>query len=155
MLRPGWLIAVCAAAIAVSAWLPWLTTSAQGGGRANAIGGSVGSIVLAPRFGAGQLIVLLASALLISGAMAARGVSVRTASAAALALSALITGLTGWYYRVNVLAPVTAGYGLYVAGALAVLALALSGWALVEALSRRSGPAMPRPRDTTGPRADS
>ncbi|OBB61875.1 hypothetical protein A5757_05680 [Mycobacterium sp. 852013-51886_SCH5428379] len=138
MLRPGWVIAVCAAALAVSAWLPWLVTSAQGGGRANAIGGAVGSIVLAPRFGAGQLIVLLASALLIAGAMSARGLSVRTASAAALALSALIAGLTVWYYRVNVKEPVTADYGLYIAGALAVVAVLCSVWALVTALSGRA-----------------
>lgn len=137
MLRPGWLIALCAAAIAVSAWLPWLTTTAEGGGRANAIGGATGSIVLAPRFGAGQLIVLLASALLIAGAMTARELSARTASAAALALSALIAGMTVWYYRVNVQTPVTAGYGLYLAGALAVVAVLFSVWALVVALSRR------------------
>jgi len=138
MLRPGWLIAVCAAALTVSAWLPWLTTSAQGGGRANAIGGSVGSIVLAPRFGAGQLIVLLSSALLIAGAMSARGLSVRTASAAALALSGLIAGMTVWYYRINVQAPVAAGYGLYIAGAVAVVAVLLSIWALVASLSGRA-----------------
>ena len=70
--RPGWLVALCAAILAVSAWLPWLTTTADGGGRANAIGGTVGNLVLPPRFGAGQLIVL-ASTLIVAGAMAARG----------------------------------------------------------------------------------
>jgi len=138
MLRPGWLIAVCAAALTVSAWLPWLTTSAEGGGRANAIGGAAGSIMLPPRFGAGQLIVLLASVLLVAGAMAARGLSARAASAAAVALSLLIAGLTGWYYHINVRSPVTAGYGLYVAGAVAVVAVLCSIWALVASLSGRT-----------------
>ena len=55
-LRPGWLVVLCGATLAVSAWLPWLTTSAAGGGRASAIGGTVGSIALPPRFGSGQLI---------------------------------------------------------------------------------------------------
>ena len=65
--RPGWLVALFAAILAVSAWLPWLTTGADGGGRANAIGGTVGNLVLPPRFGAGQLIVLLASTLIVAG----------------------------------------------------------------------------------------
>ena len=72
-LRPGWFVALCAALLGGSAWLPWLTTSAHGGGRASAIGGTVGSIVLPPRFGAGQLIVLLSAVLIVTGAMAARG----------------------------------------------------------------------------------
>ena len=62
-LRPGWLVALCATGLTISSWLPWLTTSARGGGRANAIGGTLGSIALPPRFGAGQLIVLLSSVL--------------------------------------------------------------------------------------------
>jgi hypothetical protein len=138
MLRPGWLIAVCAAALAVSAWLPWLTTGAQGGGRANAIGGASGSISLPARFGAGQLIVLLAAALVVAGAMSARGLSVRAASLAALALSLLIVGVTVWYYHLNVRTPVTAGYGLYVGGGVAVAAVVCSAWALVSALSGRA-----------------
>ncbi|TFV61168.1 hypothetical protein E4P42_03085 [Mycobacterium sp. PS03-16] len=136
MLRPGWLIASCAAVLAVSAWLPWLTTAEDGGGRANAIGGTVGSLVLPPRFGAGQLIVLLAAGLVVAGAMAARGLSVRAASAAALALSLLASGMTAYYYRINVREPVAAGYGLYLGGAVAVVAVACSVWALVSALSR-------------------
>ena len=45
-------------------------------GRANAIGGIVGNIwSLPPRFGVGQLIALLASTLIVAGAMAARGLS--------------------------------------------------------------------------------
>lgn len=138
MLRPGWLIAVCAAALAVSAWLPWLTTSAQGGGRASAIGGASGSISLPARFGAGQLIVLLAAMLVVAGAMAARGLSARVASIAALVLSLLIAGMTGWYYHLNVRAPVTAGYGLYVGGGVAAIAVLCSVWALVSALSGRA-----------------
>ena len=135
MLRPGWLVALCAATVAVSAWLPWLTTSADGGGRANAIGGTVGSLVLPARFGAGQLIVLLASTLIVAGAMSARGLSTRTASAAALAISLLLVGMTAWYYTINVRPPVTAGYGLYLGGGLAVAAAACSAWALVAAMS--------------------
>ena len=46
--RPGWLVALFAATLAVSAWLPWLTTGADGGGRANAIGGTVGNLALPP-----------------------------------------------------------------------------------------------------------
>ena len=38
-LRPGWFVVLCSAVLLVSAWLPWLVTSADGGGRANAIGG--------------------------------------------------------------------------------------------------------------------
>lgn len=137
MLRPGWLVAFCAAVVAVSAWLPWLSTSADGGGRASAIGGTIGSLVLPPRFGAGQLIVLLASVLVVAGAMAARGLSERTASIAAVAVSLLIIGMTVWYYRINVRAPVEAAYGLYVGGGVAVAALLCSMWALLAAMSRR------------------
>ena len=133
--RPGWLVALCAAILAVSAWLPWLTTTADGGGRANAIGGTVGNLVLPPRFGAGQLIVLLASTLVVAGAMAARGLSARLASAAALALSLLLVGLTVWYYHINVHPPVSAGYGLYVGAAVAMVAVVCSVWALVASLS--------------------
>ena len=87
-LIPGWLIAFCAAILAVAVWLPWLTTRAEGGGRANAVGGVVGNLSLPPHFGAGQLIALLASALIVAGAMAARGLSARLASSAALAIQA-------------------------------------------------------------------
>jgi fucose 4-O-acetylase-like acetyltransferase len=138
MLRPGWLVAFCAAVVAVSAWLPWLSTSADGGGRASAIGGTIGSLVLPPRFGAGQLIVLLASVLVVAGAMAARGLSERMASIAAVAISLLIIGMTLWYYRINVHAPVEAAYGFYVGGGVAVAALLCSMWALLSAMSRGS-----------------
>ncbi|BBZ08940.1 membrane protein [Mycolicibacterium doricum] len=137
MLRPGWLVALFAAVLAVSAWLPWLTTAADGGGHASAIGGTVGSLVLPSRFGAGQLIVLLASVLVVAGAMAARGLSERAASTAAVGLSLLIVGMTAWYYRINVHDPVEPGYGLYVGGVVAVLTLLCSVWSLVAAMSRR------------------
>jgi hypothetical protein len=138
MLRPGWLVAFCAAVLAVSAWLPWLTTSADGGGRASAIGGTAGSLVLPPRFGAGQLIVLLAAVLVVAGAMAARGLSERTASIAALAVSLLIVGMTVWYHHINVQNSVQAGYGFYVGAGMAVAAVLCSVWSLVAALSRGS-----------------
>ncbi|WP_018601984.1 hypothetical protein [Mycobacterium sp. 155] len=136
-LRPGWLVALCAAILVVVAWLPWLTTSANGGGRANAIGGAVGSIVLHHGFGAGQLIVLLSSTLIVAGAMAGRGLSERMASAAALLVSLLLIAMTGWYYFLNVKPPVAAGYGLYVGGGLAVAAAACSVWALVSTLGKK------------------
>ncbi|ORA34887.1 hypothetical protein [Mycobacterium aquaticum] len=135
-LRPGWLVALCAAVLVVVAWLPWLTTSANGGGRANAIGGAVGSIVLHQGFGAGQLIVLLGSTLIVAGAMAGRGLSERMASGAALLVSLMLIGLTVWYYTLNVKPPVAAGYGLYVGGGLAVGAAVCSVWALVSTLGR-------------------
>lgn len=134
--RPGWLIALCAAILSASAWLPWLSTTANGGGRASAIGGSAGVIVLPPRFGVGQLIVLLASVLLVAGAMIGRELFTRLAAVVALAVSVLIGALGAWYYRINVVAPITAGYGLYI-GAVAVAgALGCSVWALVTAVRR-------------------
>jgi hypothetical protein len=131
--RAGWLIALGAAILAVSGWLPWLTTSVGGGGHASAIGGTVGNLVLPARFGAGQLIVLLASTLVVAGAMAARGLSARWASVAALINSLLLVALMVWYYRLNVHPPVSAGYGLYIGAGAAVAALVFSVWALFTA----------------------
>ncbi|OMC40830.1 hypothetical protein A5740_24020 [Mycobacterium sp. GA-1841] len=133
-LRPGWLIALCAAILVVVAWLPWLTTSANGGGRANAIGGAVGSVVLPHGFGVGQLIVLLGACLIVSGAMAGRGLSQRWASAAGLLISLALLALTVWYYMLNVKPPVAAGYGLYVGGVMAVLAAVCSVWSFLSTL---------------------
>ena len=133
-LRPGWLVALCAAILAVSAWLPWLTIRADGGGRANAIGGIVGTMpVPPPGFGVGQLIVLLAATLIVAGAMAARGLSARLASSAALAISVLLVVLTVWYYRLYVYPPVSAGYGLYLGAAVAIAAALFSVWAMAAA----------------------
>lgn len=130
--RPGWLVALCAAIILVSGWLPWLTTG--GGARASAIGGVVGDLpVSLPGFGVGQLIVLLASALIVAGAMAARGLSARVASSAALAISVLVVVLTVWYYRLYVYDPVSPGWGLYLGAAMAITAVLLSVWAMVAA----------------------
>jgi hypothetical protein len=134
-LRPGWLVALFAAVLSVSAWLPWLTTSAEGGGRASAIGGTLGSIDLPQRFGAGQLIVLLSSVLIVLGAMAAREVSQRLAAAAAAVLSVLVAVLTWWYFHVNVAPPVNAGYGLYLGAVCAAAVLACSLWTLISALN--------------------
>ena len=107
-LRPGWLVVLCAAVLAVSAWLPWVTSRADGGGHANALGGIVGNMpVPPPGFGVGQLITLLASTLIVAGAMAARGLSGRLASTAALAISVLLVVLTMWYYRLYVYSPVS------------------------------------------------
>lgn len=134
-LNPGWSLTVSAAALTVCSWLPWLTTSVDGGGRASAIGGTVGSIVLPARFGAGQLIVLLSSVLIVLGAMVARGVSPRLAAAAAVVISVLVAVLTWWYFRTNVHPPVAGDYGLYLGAVCAFAALICSMWALVVTLA--------------------
>ena len=72
--------------------------------------------------------------LIVTGAMAARDLSPRLASAAALVISLLIAFLTWFYYHLNVSPPVVAGYGLYVGTACALAALACSVWALAAAL---------------------
>jgi hypothetical protein len=128
------MVALFAAAVSVSAWLPWLTTRTGGGGWANAIGGSTGSLHLPRGFGPGQLIVLLSSALLVAGAMVARGLSVRVASVAALMISLVVVGLMMRYYSVNVKPPVSAAYGLCVGGVAASAALLCSLWALASSL---------------------
>jgi len=135
--QPGWSVAVCAAGLAVSSWLPWLTTSADGGGRASAIGGTLGTITLPPRFGAGQLIVLLSSVLIVLGAMVARNLSQRLAAAAAVGVSVLVGVLSWWYFHANVIGPVSAGYGFYIGVACAAGVLACSIWALVATLLGR------------------
>jgi hypothetical protein len=141
--RPGWLVSLFALVVSVSAWLPWLTTTIGGGGWASAIGGKHGSLELPPGFGAGQLIVLLSSTLLVAGAMVARGLSVRFASIAALVISLLIVALVAWYYKLNVNPPVSAEYGLYVGGVAALCAVACSISSVIAAVaaarSRRSG----------------
>lgn len=129
-LRPGWLVALFAAGLSVSGWLPWLT--AAGGARASAIGGTFGAITLPPRFGPGQVIVLLSSVLIVLGAMVARGVSQRLAAFAAVAVSILVAVLTAWYFHTYVAPPVTAGYGFYIGAVCAAAALACSVWALVS-----------------------
>ncbi|AFC52430.1 MULTISPECIES: hypothetical protein [Mycobacterium] len=134
-LRPGWLVAFFAVVVSASAWLPWLRTAVNGGGWANAIGGAHGNLELPPGFGAGQLIVLLASTLLVAGAMMGRGLSVKLASVAALLISLLIVALTVWYYKLNVNPPVSAEYGLYVGAGGAVCAAACSIVAVISALA--------------------
>ncbi|HUO40377.1 MAG TPA: hypothetical protein VMU34_22125 [Mycobacterium sp.] len=132
--RPGWLVVACAAVVWISCFLPWLTTRARGGGRASAIGGTVGSLVLPPRFGAGQLIVLLASTLIVAGAMTARGLAARLSAVAGLLISALLALLTVWYYHLNIKPPFAAGYGFYIGAAGVGAALAFSIWAVIAAL---------------------
>lgn len=132
---PGWLVVASAVVVGVSCWLPWLTTHVAGGGRASAIGGTVGSLVLPPRFGAGQLIVLLASTLIVAGAMTARGLAARLSAVAALLISALLAFLTVWYYRLNVKPPVAAGYGLYIGAVAVAAAVVFSIWAVIFALT--------------------
>jgi hypothetical protein len=133
--RPGWLVALCAAILLVSAWLPWLT--ADGGARASAVGGVVGDVgdlrEKLSGFGVGQLIVLLAATLIVAGAMAARGLSARVASSVALAISVLLVVLTVYYYRLYVYSPVSAGYGLYIGAVVAIAAVLLSVWAMAAA----------------------
>lgn len=130
-LRPGWLVALCGALLAVLAYLPWLMSD---DGRANAIGGVVGELDVVPSgFGVGQLIVLSAAMLIVAGAMVARELSPRVASVAALTISLLLAGLTFWYHRLYVQPPVSAGYGFYLGAGVAALAVLLSVWALVTA----------------------
>ena len=129
--RPGWLLVLCAAGLSVSSWLPWLTTSALGGGRASAIGGTVGSITLAPRFGAGQLIVLLSSVLVVLGAMVARDLAPLLSAAVAVVISILIAVLAWWYYQASVRPPVAAGDGLYLGAVFVLGILVCSVWALL------------------------
>lgn len=129
--RPGWLVALSAALLSVSTWLPWLTTSFSGGGRASAIGGTFGSITLPSRFGTGQLIVLLSSVLIVAGAMVARSLSPRFAAVTAVMLSLVIVTLTWFYYRLNVHSPVVAGYGFYLGSVFAVASVLCSTWALI------------------------
>ena len=128
-------MAFFAVLISASAWMPWLTTKANGGGWASAIGGTHGSLKLPHGFGAGQLIVLLSSTLLVAGAMVARGLSVKLASVAALVISLLIVALTLWYYKLNVNPLVSAEYGLYVGAAGAVCAVTCSVAAVIAALA--------------------
>ncbi|WP_205874600.1 hypothetical protein [Mycobacterium camsae] len=127
---PGWLVALFATAVLVSAWMPWLATQVNGGGWANAIGGTHGSLELPRGFGAGQLIVLLSSTLLVAGAMVGRRLSVRAASIAALVISLLIGALMVLYYQRNVSAPVSAEYGLYVGAVAAGCAVLCALWAV-------------------------
>jgi len=138
-LRPAWFVVLCALVLLVSGWLPWLTTSADGGGRANAIGGKLGQIAVPPPgFGVGQLIVVLSSTLVVAAAMAARGLSARIASTTALSISVLLTVLAWWYFRLYVAPPIAAGYGFYVGGAATALAVVLSVLAMVAAWSEAS-----------------
>jgi hypothetical protein len=128
------MVALFAAVGWMSVWLPWLTK--RGGGWANAVGGHVGNLPLQHHFGAGQLIVLLSSALLVTGAMVGRGLSVRPASVIALIISVLEIALMARYYAVNVKPPVSAAYGLYVGGAAVAAGLLCSLWALATSLRR-------------------
>jgi hypothetical protein len=139
-LRPAWFVVLCALVLLVSAWLPWLTTSAGGGGRANAIGGKLGQIAVPPPgFGVGQLMVLLSATLIVAAAMAARGLSARIASTAALSISVLLTVLAWWYFRLYVAPPIAAGYGFYIGGVATAVAVVLSVLAMVAAWSEGSG----------------
>ena len=138
-LRPGWLVVLFATVVAISGWLPW-RTKVDGSGHANAIGGAVGTISSPLKFDAGQLIVLLASVLIVAGAMTARGLSARLSAVAALVLSLCIGGLTVVYRQQKIVPGVEAGYGLYI-GAAAVSAAAIcSVWALFAAWSAMRAP---------------
>jgi hypothetical protein len=132
--RPGWLIVLCAALLSASVWLPWLTTGVGGGGHATGIGGTAGSLELPPRFGLGQTITLLASVLLVVGAMAGRRFAPRGSSGAALALAVGIGVLIGLYHVQNVAGDVAAGYGWYIGAGLAGAATVAALWTVVDAI---------------------
>ena len=128
--RPGWLVALSAALVCRSAWLP-LTTSfiraadVQRGSR------TFGSITLPSRFGTGQLIVLLSSVLIVAGAMVARSLSPssrghhRTGPVVGDRDTHLV------HYRLNVHSPVVAGYGFYLGAVFGVASVLCSVWALI------------------------
>ncbi|BBZ41383.1 hypothetical protein [Mycobacterium conspicuum] len=134
-LHPGWLVALFGLVVWGSAWMPWLTTTVNGGGWASAIGGTHGNLRLPAQFGPGQLIVVLSATLLVAGALLGRGLSGRLGSVAALIISLLIAAVTVWYYRLNVSPPVAAEYGLYVGAVGAVCAVLCSVWAVGAALT--------------------
>lgn len=136
-LRPGWLVVLCAVVVLVSAFLPWLTTGADGGGRANGIGGKHGHIDFPPGgFGVGQLIVLLSSGLIVAAAMSARGLSSRLTSSVALAISVVVAALAVWYYRLYVTPPISAGYGFYIGVVAIIVAAVLSVLTMILAWGR-------------------
>lgn len=134
-LQPGWLVAFFGLVVSVSAWLPWVTTSENGGGWANAIGGAH-HMYLEPGFGTGQLIVLLASTLLVAGAMVARGLSMIMASIAAVVISLLIAVLIA-YYKININPKVSPQYGLYIGAAATLFAVVCSVWSVIVAVTSR------------------
>lgn len=136
-LRPGWLVVLCALVVLVSGFLPWLTTAADGGGRASGIGGKHGHIDFPPAgFGVGQLIVLLSSVLIVAAAMSARGLSSRVTSSVALGISVLAAALAVWYYRLYVTPPISAGYGFYIGAVAIIVAAALSVLTMLVAWGR-------------------
>jgi hypothetical protein len=135
-LRPGWLVALFAATVSASVWLPWLTSGINRGGWAAAIGGSIDGLHVQHKFGTVQLILLLSSTLLVAGAVVGTGWSARAASVAALVISLTVVALLVRYYSVNVKGSISAAYGLYVGGAAAAAAVVCSAWALASSLGR-------------------
>ena len=133
-LQPGWLVVLFAALILVGGWLTWRTKT-DGSGHSNAIGGIVGNIPHVTKFDAGQLIVLLASTLIVAGATTARGLSARLSALAALVLSLCIAGLTVVYYRQKIYGGIDASYGLYISAVATGAAVMCSLWALFSALA--------------------
>jgi hypothetical protein len=83
--------------------------------------------------------VLLSATLIVAAAMAARGLSPRVASTAALSISVLLTVLAWWYFRLYVAPPIAAGYGFYIGGAATAVAVVLSVLAMVAAWAEGSG----------------
>lgn len=79
---------------------------------------------------------LLASVLIVLGALVGRGISPRLAATAAVVISVLTAILTWWFYRANVQSPVAAGYGLYLGAGCVLALLGCSVWALVAVLLR-------------------
>jgi len=68
--------------------------------------------------------------------MVARELFTRLAAVVAVLDAVLIAALGLWYYRLNVVAPITVGYGFYLGAAAVVGALGCSVWALVTAVRR-------------------
>lgn len=148
MRRVGWLLTLAGVVLATTVWLPWIHTSAGGGGRASAIGGTVGSVVLPPGFGAGQLVLLLAVLLIVAGAMVGQSIVRRYAGIAAAILAVGELGCAAIYYRTNVHGPIAVAYGLWIAVGAAVIAFALS---VLAALPGSSQPHGLRPSGSSQP----
>jgi hypothetical protein len=83
------------------------------------------------------VIVLLASVLLVLGAMVARDLFQRAAATVAAVVAILVAVLTWWYFDTHVVGPVSAGYGFYLGAVCAAATLVCSIWALVSCLRDR------------------
>jgi len=109
-LRPGWLVVLCAGVLAVSVWLPWLTSRADGAGVPARSTGSSAPAGNRRRGSVSGTIVLLASSLIVAGAMARAACSAECIERGTAFRCAFV--LTMWYYRLYGVLPVSRATGL-------------------------------------------